>query len=214
MVLAGALALALAIGGLLPEDRVFVLMREGGPIELLSAGFHFVLAITLAWFALRHGGVFLFLMVYALVLGARELDAQKAATSGSVTKLSYYLDPVVPWGEKLLVVALIVLLLAGTVRLIVRYSGSFRASLRRGDSAAWALAAGVLMLPALKVLDAVPRWTRDLTGAAIDDRGLAILLSLEETMELALPLVFLTALLHLWRSHPRADASPARHSER
>lgn len=188
-------------------------MRENGPVEAPSAALHFLVALVLLWVVARGGpAVFLVLMLLAVAMGGRELHIHKAFTSGSMTRIAYYLNPEVMLLERVAVAGFLLAVVAGVLYAAWQYSGTFLQRLRERDSASWSLATGALMVPLLKAVDSTPRWVRDLSDLSFSESGLALMLSLEEVMELFLPIVFLLAVVQYIATRPRSAGGVRAHS--
>jgi hypothetical protein len=167
---------------------------------------HFVVALALIWIVVRGGPrVFIVPMLLVLAMGGRELHIHKTFTSGSMTRIAYYLNPEVMLLERLAVAAFLTAVVVGVLYAAWRYSRTLRQRLRERDSASWSFAAGVVMVPLLKAIDSTPRWVRDVSGVSFSESGLALMLSLEETMEMFLPLVFLLAVVQYSAARSRGS---------
>lgn len=210
LVIAAGVLFSVLIWLVLPMNVVMEAMREDGPIEAPSAALHFLVALALLAVILRGAPlIFLLTAVLAAAMGGRELDIHKAMTSGSMTRIAYYLDPEVALLERLGAAVFVIGVVAALLYAAWRYSGTLRRALVQRNPAVWSFAAGVLLVPVLKAIDALPRWIRDIFGATLDENTLALLLSLEEMMEFFLPLVFLTAVIQYAtapKTAPRAKA--------
>ncbi|HEX6142767.1 MAG TPA: hypothetical protein VFZ01_08625 [Geminicoccaceae bacterium] len=175
-----------------PSIREAVL-REGGPIEGASAiGYTVTAAWLLSGEHARRAGVrpLAFLL---LLCTARELDMQHAFTSGSVSKVSYFLDPRVAGLEKILVVAVLVACGLIAVRALALLPPLMR-DFRAGRPHACSTMGVLVLLPFTKMLDGLHRTLRDTFGFAIEKDTRAMIGAFEENLELAASLTVLLAL--------------------
>ena len=182
-----AVLVALILWLELPPRTVMAITGEDGPVELPSALLWFALAFgiwtgarppvkdRLAWLAMS---------LLFLAFGARELDLHKAFTTMSILKSRFYLGDV-PIGEKLAGLAVIGLLGAAVLLLLKRYGRVLWRELRQRTPWALAIATFVATLVLAKVLDrAIYGY-----GLKVTLSGHALVGSLEELIELSLPLV-------------------------
>ncbi|PWG63115.1 hypothetical protein [Sediminicurvatus halobius] len=173
------------------RSRIFA---ESGPFETASEWFWFALAVACLWLlrATPRGGIALGLA--ALLAGLREAEMHKALTADSIFKTNYYLDSAAPLWEKALGGAVAL----GAIGLVV-YLGvrAWRLLLREGNwRTPWGLvvAVGALALPVLKVIDRAPALLVQHFGLALPAAIKDVMGSVEEGVEMALPLLFLAAL--------------------
>lgn len=186
-------ALALAawmlwyVGG---ATRVFEVTRENGPVELATALIYFAAGAGV-WALRRPGDSWRSVAALSVVLiafGAREMDWHKVWTGLSVLKISFYLGPA-PLPHKLL--GGLAVLAAGTalVCLLARHAGAAWRGLQRRDPVAATTACFVLVLVVSKVLDrSVNVLAEDFQVVTSQDVH-ALVSSLEEILELGLPLL-------------------------
>lgn len=107
----GALVI-LAKGTLSNLDWVGVVCSENGPVERMSAGLWFMVCcwcIAVGWEQGLYRKVWLALGGMFLLLGLRELDAQRWVTGWNLDKLTNFFNPQFPLWERLVVVGLMVL---------------------------------------------------------------------------------------------------------
>jgi hypothetical protein len=199
-------AFALVVhAGLELEARV-ALTREHGPIETTTVLGYLIAA---AWLSLTRceDRRFAWLSTaVVLLLAARELDFNTAFTTGNLTKLSFYLDPEMPAGQKL--AGVLVLLSCAWVALrYLRYAPALLQRLRRGEPFAWTIAAIAAFLPVAKLMDGAHRFVHTFTGFKMD-RGERQLIGVsEEILELAIPLLMLLAIAQYALAGRRARPS-------
>ncbi len=184
------LILAVSLDGSTLE-RAF---SEAGPFERLSIAFWLLLAVALLAgrrAALRHRVT---LAVTACLLAAREASWHKAFTSDSLFKTNYYEDPTIPLAEKLIAGPVAMALLTLLVVVLI-YGG--RLLLQGGWRRPWMRTAifGVLITAATKVVDRAPAILAEDYGIVLPELTARIIQALEEGVEMALPPIFLVALL-------------------
>jgi hypothetical protein len=173
---------------------------EGGPVEnaqcflyLAGAVLAFAYASRKLWDRGLSGG---FVMV---LFALRELDFHTRFTEINVTKTRFFISPEVPFKHKLVVVAVIVFLFVFLVKFMMGAYGPLMLGLRERRGWAHSAASGVALLPVVMALDGAGRLLRGL-GLDIGSEGEAVFEVFEELAELAIPLLFLTALLQWGKS--------------
>lgn len=191
---AGLVAIAAAIGATWEFEAARTFFREGETVENLTlVGYALAIALLLGWS--RAAWRFrLYSAAVLAVLAMRELDLHKAFTSDSFMKLSYYArgeDPIL--GR---IVAGLVML--AILALLVRYLAYGRPLLaalaaRRRDAES-ALSA-VLLLPVSKALDSILGLLAKHLGHRPTDNERLWFGLIEETLELAIPLVVVLAVV-------------------
>jgi len=105
-----------------------IICSENGPVERMSAALWFLVAawcIVTAWKPSFYRVEWLGLSTLFLLSGLRELDAQLWLTGWNLEKLVHYWDPTIPFGERLLVIGLIIIpaMVSGAIvfqRMLVR----------------------------------------------------------------------------------------------
>lgn len=195
-----ATLVALTAWLVLPAGQVIDLMSETGPIEALSA-WGFLLAAVAPWWLhpprapLR---LLLALSVMLLAFGLRELDWHKVWTGTSMLRVSFYYGPA-PLLQKLVSLAALATI-AGAALWLLRHTTrpAWRAWTERRPAAV-ALAMFLVLMAASKVVDRSLNLVFEWSNWAAPQGLIALQLAIEETWELALPVLALLALLR-WRS--------------
>ena len=192
----------------LPADIFKVLFSEQGPFEEMSI----VLWVALGGLMLLHNarsGRVLALATLSFVFAAREADLHKAYTVMSIEKIKFYLSPDVPVMQKLIgglvflaVVALIVYLARLCWQFFFR-QGGLRTPVGQ------VLLLPVLMLPLSKVIDRFSNVLKETFGIVLPPAVGQFIAAFEEGMEMAMPVLFIVALL-LYRADLRAAAPDRR----
>jgi hypothetical protein len=210
LVLAWALLMSVAFCLFLPREAAWAFREEGGPLETATVALYLLAAAAVLALALRgewsggYGG-----SVVLLLLALRELDVHRRFTGLSVTGTKFWVSPDSPLfvkGAALLATAFGL----GAVAVFLRGRiGAFVRCVRRGDPPCLSILGGILIVPFSLILDQVPR---PLKKAGLWSEELFLALSLfEETFELAIPVLFLVAILQ-WRAagkgQPTLPATP------
>jgi hypothetical protein len=197
IVLAGALLMSIAFSLFLPREAAWAFREEGGPLEMATLALYLLASAALLVMALRgewRGG-------YAgsavlLLLALRELDVHRRFTGLSVTGTKFWVSPDPPLSVKgaaflatVFCLGVVAVFLRGRIRSFVRGVG-------RGDPPCLSILGGILIVPFSLLLDQIPRPLKK-AGLWSEDLFLALSIS-EETFELAIPILFLVAILQ-WR---------------
>ena len=177
---------------LLTPESLQWLKAENGPIEGTNALLYGVCALVFLLAARTDAATRLALAVLFAGFAAREMDWHKAFTGKSVLKLSWYLEDG-SWGAKAVAAVCVAAVALAAATLLLRHAGAVWRGLWRGEAVAASIAVFVVTMAATKVLD------RSL-NILIEDFGMVfapatglLVGSLEETVELALPLIALVA---------------------
>lgn len=190
----------------LPPEAFKLLFSEQGPFEEMSIVLWLVLGAMLLFHGYRSPRV-LALAALALLFAAREADLHKAFTTMSLTKIKFYLSPAVPLPEKL-VGGLVLLAAVALIVYLARLAHRF--FFHQGGLATpvgQVLLLPVLMLPASKVVDRFASQLYELFAIRLPQTTSQVIAAFEEGMEMAMPVLFIVALL-LHRAGQR-EAQPA-----
>ncbi len=187
-------AIVVYLGVSLPPERVEVMFSEEGWFEDLSPVFWLLLGAVLLFARPIAPGRRIGMAVIAAALAAREEGWHKKFTADSLFKTNYYEMAEVPLAEKLiagavalaLTVLLVWLLIVGGRELFAR--GGWRRPW------GWVTLFAVVISPVLKAVDRGPSILRVRFDIILPSDIDMVMLSLEEGMEMALPLLFLLAL--------------------
>jgi len=196
---------AVAVWWWLPHDALMRLTDEKGPVEQGSALLYFVAAayvlvdgVPQATPSLR-----LPLSIALFGFGARELDLHKAFTDTSVLKVSFYLGDA-PWAHKLLALAVVLSVLAALGTLLIRYTHRVWQGLRQGHPVSVTVAVFAVTVVVAKIFDRSRMVLLEDFGIDVGESLGDLLISLEETLELGLPLIVMVGPLRLRRRIQRA----------
>lgn len=193
----------------LSEETLFAVMQEDGFIESLTLGFYAVAFGTVAMAparGIRHwtsSRVALLIVIFGL--GAREWDAHIRLTGSSVLRVSYYLKGPLS-GEKLWALCAVALFAASLLCLAWHYTRTLRQRVRGSDAIRSAVIAFIATAVIAKMLDrAVNVLAQDFEWV-IPVTFAMLMLSIEETLELALPLIVVAAAWqHVRTLYPRGS---------
>ncbi|AXQ29240.1 hypothetical protein D0B54_11310 [Solimonas sp. K1W22B-7] len=193
------------LAGSLPREIFAPLFSEKGPFEQMSIVLWLALGSVLLFHDFRSPKV-LPLALLAFVFAAREADMHKAFTVMSIEKIKFYLSPDVPVMQKL-IGGLVLLSVAGLVVFLAR---QFYLFFVRRDGArtpvGQVLLLPVLMLPIAKVLDRGANVLKESFGIHLPATVGQFNAAFEEGMEMAIPVLFIVALL-LYRASQRGEQS-------
>lgn len=168
-------------------DWVGVICSENGPVERMSAGLWFMVfcwCMAVAWVEAPYRKEWLALGGMFLLLGLRELDAQRWVTGWNLDKLNNFFNPQFPLWERLMVVGLMVLP-AGALVVALLHSAWVYLSKTKNWKVPWLgqlLTGGSLLLGCV-LLDKVDAYYLPLLG--IEEEQL-FLMGVEEFMEFVL----------------------------
>jgi len=182
------------LGLALPAERADALFSETGWFEDLSAGLWLVLAAVLLFARPIGLGKRIGMAVIAAALAAREEGWHKKFTTDSLFKSDYYQMANVPMTEKLIAGAVAVGLTITLSWLLVL--GGREVFARGGWRRPWGWLAlfAVAISPILKAVDRGPSILRVQFDIILPENIDMVMLSLEEGMESALPVLLLMAL--------------------
>ncbi|MGM0516033.1 MAG: hypothetical protein ACQER6_00370, partial [Pseudomonadota bacterium] len=197
------------LGVSLSPERAEAMFSEKGWFENLSPVFWLLLGAVLLFarpigLAKRIG-----MAVITAALAAREEGWHKKLTTDSLFKSDYYQMADVPLGERLVAGAVVLALTGLLIWLLV--AGGRELFARGGWRRPWGWVAlfAVLISPILKAVDRGPSILRIRFDIMLPSDIDMVMLSLEEGMEMALPLLFLLALF-LYLADCRSTDAQAR----
>lgn len=174
-------------------------MREGGPVETISAGLHFTVAALALWLWTRRGGMVGAVGICELLMGLREIDAHKAFTTHGVFSTKQYFRPDVPGMEKVLSLIVVLLVIAAVVGSFWGARRELKALIVRRAPALYGLATLLVTIVALKQVDGGPRMLARI-GLPLSDHAYRFSLSIEEIGEMFLPLLALALVIQIARA--------------
>ena len=185
---------------LLPGKVPYETVREGGPIETLSAGGYFLFCLFIFYFnsisAIRTSFAPGF---FVLLLGLRELDFHARFTTMGMFKSRFFISPEVPIMEKTIVSIFIIGLVIYAVIYFRRVWPGFKRALVSGKPWAISVACAVGCVVLSKILDGNSKFFVIFKPLVTDTKTLAR--TAEECLELLIPIFFIRALLqYSWDS--------------
>lgn len=202
-------ALVVYLGVSLAPERAEAMFSEAGWFEDLSPVFWLLLGAILLFAHPIALGKRIGMAVIAAALAAREEGWHKKFTTDSLFKSDYYQMAGVPLGEKLSAGAVALALTGLLIWLLV--AGGRELFARGGWRRPWGWVAlfAVLISPILKAVDRGPSILRVQFDVTVPSDIDMVMLSLEEGMEMALPLLFLLSLV-LYLADRRSNDAQAR----
>ncbi len=198
-ILTGALLLFIAamvaFGVGLDEETRTAIFAESGPFETASEWFWFLLAGLCFWHLDAGARYRLALGTAAALAAMREAEWHKQFTTDSLFKTNYYEAADISLAEKIpagiVAVAAIVLVGYLGVRAVRLLLG--RHQWREPWGFVTLLGAGIL--PVIKVVDRLPNLLIEKADTALPGSVVAVMSTLEEGVEMVLPLIFVAAVL-------------------
>jgi len=196
------------MGLTVPTDRLRNIFSEEGPFERLSVVFWVGLA-AIAVVVRRPLTLGAVCGAYiSLCCAARELDWHKNFTDYSVLKPAFYFKAAQPLGVRAIAAVIVSgLALSGAV-LALRLLSRLRREGRPWRAWARVSVIGLALLLGTKVLDRSTGMVQDLLGHDFSDSVRDIIVSLEEGVEMALPVIFMVAVLAASRCPAPAEPAP------
>ena len=199
----------LALG--LPKEVFAALFAETGPYEVMSI----VLWVTLGGLLLLSLPLqprsVLAMAVLSFVFAAREADWHKKFTVMSLEKIKFYLSPDVPVLQKILggivfiAVTIALIYLAKRLYNYLVHENGLRSPLGQ------LLVLPAVLLPLSKILDRIASQIYEIFGIRLPETISQLIAAYEEGLEMALPALFIVALLlfRIRRSETAAEDKSA-----
>jgi hypothetical protein len=186
--------MSLALFQLFPEETKQLWLEENGPVETFSALGYFVCAsIAVCWFGwqLRYKW---YLVAILLLMGMRELDFHSRFTTMGVFKLRFFSSDAVPWSEKLIVTTLLLGIGFALILALRKEMPKIVMVIRQRPTLLVGVYCGLALAVLSKTIDGLARKLSAINVAA-PDWFIEMASDAEEIMELAIPIMFTTALL-------------------
>ncbi len=187
-------ALSMSIS-ILPKELATDIIRENGPVEVITALGYMVAAGWLFIAGLKrqiHSGVSAGFLV--LLLGLRELDFHARFTTMGIFKTRFYVSPDVPVVEKVIVSIIVIALIVSIVKFIRLHYSPFLQSLCRKYPPAIAVALAVGLMVVSKMLDSFSGPLQSIINLVHNDPALCMWV-MEEIFEMGIPCLILLAVL-------------------
>ncbi|WP_119459578.1 hypothetical protein [Rhodospirillaceae bacterium SYSU D60014] len=185
------------------------LSQENQVIENMTVVLY---GLAILWLVLGGNGDRLFRYQSAFllaVMAARELSFQKAFTTESMTRTSYWIRSEAPLSEKLMAGAVALFVIYYVLRYLATHHRRLWQGLREGRCHAVSIVAAAMLVPVSKILDSTSRVLRDKFSMPVPDDIGDVMGLFEEMLELGIPLVVLWA---LWQVALGADRRSLRDS--
>jgi hypothetical protein len=198
----------------LSYETTKVLMAETGPIEELTPWLYLVLAAAVLVVRPLRVPVSsaVAMAVVACAAAAREWDLHKEWTGASVLKVSFYFSDI-PWSHRLAAAVVVAPLIWGAVVLLRRHARSTWRAMRRAEPGAITLTILLGTLVLSKVVDRSQNVLLESYGVIFAEPVVALRMTLEEGLELTLPLLVALALWQFRRQPNRQHEARATDQE-
>ncbi|EED35696.1 conserved hypothetical protein [Luminiphilus syltensis NOR5-1B] len=181
------------------------LLREGGPIEGLSAaGYIVVLIYAIVIFSNRYIKQYHYLLLLIAFFAMRELDFDKRFTTMGVLKSKFLVSPDVPLLQKVIGGLVLALLIYCVVYTLLLHGRPLVKRLFNPALHHWGILLGLACMVFSKSVDGLGRKVKGWTGYELDYVTVKNASALEECLELFIPLFFLLAFV----AYARLIASP------
>lgn len=190
------------------SELKYIIIKEGGFVESLSAIGYFACVIVLIFYLWKkkEGSKSYWHIIFVLVVfGCRELDFNARFTTMSLTKIKLYLSPDVPVIEKIIGIIIMSLLLHSVIYLIKNHFKNLMRAIKRAEPCAVGIFFGILLLFLTKTLDGFGRKLAGI-GIAIGNDIELIAVSMEEVLELGIPFMFMIAIVAHFHALTPLDA--------
>ena len=204
-------ALVILAKGTLPNlDWIGVICSENGPVERMSAGLWFMVfcwCMAVAWEPGMYRKVWLALGGMFLLLGLRELDAQRWITGWNLDKLMNFFNPQFPLWERVVVASLMVLPAVAFMSYLVHAGWVYVWKIKtwRIPWSGQLLAGGILLMSSV-CLDKLEGY--DLSGLGLEEIQ-PFLMGIEELIEFVLAAFVVSVLWPYWRKTMTESERPS-----
>lgn len=199
LLLAVYLGIAAYIALQAPHEVTAFLYSEQGPYEVFSAWLWLLLGVISLCSRALQPRTRIAAGLAALLMGARELDMHKSLFSMSFIKTNFYKSADIPLHDKLEGGVILLALLALVLYLLVRMVQHLR---RRGisDTSALLLLTALVLGAGSKVLDRFSSQMHELFQIDVSAGVRQMVMVMEESLEMTMPLLLILALLTYRRS--------------
>jgi len=183
------------------ENTRLSLIKENSPIEMPSAIAYFIVLFIMA---AKGGWRFLkkyhYLAILVGTLGLRELDFDARFTTMSIWKTEFFLSPQVPFLEKIIGFLVSIILLIFLISCVKKHWRSFLTGCTK-EIVSMSIGISLVFMIISKSLDRMPDKLISL-GKEATDHFLVISQSIEEIIELGIPLMLIVATLAYFSKYP------------
>lgn len=178
---------------MLPKELAADVVRENGPVEVITALGYMIAAGWLFVTGLKgriDSGLSAGFLV--LLLGLREMDFHARFTTMGIFKTRFYVSPDVPVVEKVIVSIVVIALIVAIVKIIRLQCAPFLQSLCRKYPPAIAVALAVVLMVVSKMLDSFSGPLQSIINLMHNDPDLCMWV-MEEVFEMGIPCLILLA---------------------
>lgn len=173
---------------LLPKDVAKMLIKENGPVEMVSAIAYIVSSVWL-FLKSRQSEVRknLSAVVIVLLLGLRELDFHSRFTTMGIFKTRFYISSTVPLMEKLIVSLIVIAIFIFALHFIRQHYSSFVKGIRQRSGPQMVIFFAIVCAVVSKFLDRCSDPLKKYIFVFNSEHGGMVISVMEETIELAIP---------------------------
>lgn len=188
-----------------PYEIAQTAIREHGPIEVASV-LTYIYAAIVAFFVAMQGrwqGGYLagtILMLFA----SRELDYHVKFTTMNFAKTRFFISHKVPMIEKVIVTFVLLAILYLVISFLKNNWSLMKEGLSKKSAIAYTAIPAMIMMPFTKILDSTPKILRDHFHLPITPELRQVTTIVEEVFELAIPALFLLALMQFYFAKKKA----------
>ena len=193
LLLAVHLGMAACTGLTAPPAVTAWLYSEAGPCEVFSVWLWLLLAATVLLYPALPLPTRTAAATAAMLMCARELDMHKLLFDESFIRTNFYRSADTPLAEKLLGGSLLPALLALLIYLLIKLLRHLQRS--QLDASSLLLLSGLALGAGSKVLDRLSSQLHELLQIDLSPLAQQMIVIMEESLELTMPLLLLTALL-------------------
>ncbi len=191
-----ALVSFIALLQFLPDATILTITQEGGLVEMLSAVGYFVCVAALLIVTRGKVSTCWHAIIILLGMAARELDFQRIWTTQTITKGRYYFNADNPLLERLIVIAALAVLVYAVVSLAKEHLRNYFSALKKRRIFAISITMAGALVVVSKLFDGSARKLADWNIIITDSQAL-LSESIEEVLEMGVPIALLVAILTL-----------------
>lgn len=200
LIIFGLISLFIVVNSV-DDNMRLSLIKENGPIENLSAACYLIVSLIMlakgGWKFLKR---YHYLFILVSSLGLRELDFNARFTTMSIWKIKFFLSTKVPFMEKIIGILVTFILLYFLITCIKRHWRSFLAGCTK-EVVSMSIGISLLFMGTAFSLDRMPDRLISL-GMGVTDHFPVISQSMEEILELGIPLMFIVATFAYFSRNP------------
>lgn len=193
LLLAAYLGMTAWIGLHAPPAVTAWLYSEAGPFEILSAWLWLLLGAIVLLCSSMQRRTGMASCAVAMLMAARELDMHKQLFGESFIKIHFYRSTDTPLPDKLLGGSLLLALLALLIYLFIKLVRHLRH--HEVDTSSLLLLSGLALGVGSKILDRLNAQLHDLFLFDLSPPAQQMVMIMEESLEMTVPLLLITALL-------------------